>query len=944
MTDRSNKKSLNKNEQLDVNQDAILDETESSLPPITEFQYDEDAIDRLLMNSGFDNDDLLEAAETEADLSTFVEDTDSAIELNDFSDFSDFDKLQEISVESTADVAMDKSDDLDATDLIRDELLETPSIINNAEAEQEDDALSDFSDFSDFNESSLIPDDIAPVTDKESTLREDEDLDDFSKQIEQQLAEAEQLSAQANIVPADKDDLYENADDNVQDSASASATEFQDDEDAIDRLLMNSGFDDDDLLEAAETEADLSALDDDTDSAIELNDFSDFSDFDKPQEISVESTADIAMDENDDLDAADLIRNELIETQPLINNAEAEQEDDPLTDVSESSDSNESNLIQDDIVPSSDEESTLGEADDLDDFSKQIEQQLAEAEQVSKGVTSDGLSQSRTEEGDDDFSKLIEAQLTEAEQLSAQTYMAPTDMEQLNENDDDDVLNFASDSTVDDVLNFASDSTDEDVLDFASDSTDDDVLDFASDSTDENVLDFASDSTDEDVLDFASDSTDEDVLAFAPETENIITSTPKTNSASDNMKNEKSSTLEFNQDDTKKQLEKSQLTVKKSKLMAYLALGFGVAAASAAGVLGVMTYNAKTEISKLTAVISSLEATQEQMTKDDPQAEINAIMTSVTQLNQQVYGLISELKVNPQIPTQELDSKVTGIVAKQDMVSKALAMLQNKTGMGEQIVSSGLSGTEQLKAAQEPTSANSHETTPAKIDATHAPIAPAKEESTHDVTPVKLETEHTSVKDVAAPALINEKAKTEIPPAKVDVKPVISPVKTEAKPEAVAAKVDIKPVISPAKIGAKPETAATKVDVKPAIAPTKPETVADKKVVKTEKETVPAKVIAQPESLTAKPAIKAKAEIEKPKKPEVTGIWGVNLAAFKQEWFAKSKAAEFARQGIYADVLPISGNMYRLRVGGFKNKAEANANKARIKKVLNLDSVWVSDN
>lgn len=75
--------------------------------------------------------------------------------------------------------------------------------------------------------------------------------------------------------------------------------------------------------------------------------------------------------------------------------------------------------------------------------------------------------------------------------------------------------------------------------------------------------------------------------------------------------------------------------------------------------------------------------------------------------------------------------------------------------------------------------------------------------------------------------------------------------------------------------------------------------------------------------------------------------WGVNLIAVKQEWYANRKAAEFARQCVFAKVIPIQGKdspMYRLRVGGFKSKVEALANADRIKTALKLDSVWVSDN
>jgi cell division protein FtsN len=116
-------------------------------------------------------------------------------------------------------------------------------------------------------------------------------------------------------------------------------------------------------------------------------------------------------------------------------------------------------------------------------------------------------------------------------------------------------------------------------------------------------------------------------------------------------------------------------------------------------------------------------------------------------------------------------------------------------------------------------------------------------------------------------------------------------------------------------------------------------------------EVVLAKVKAKPETVTAKPAYATKSVIKHDArrviKQEVYGKWGVNLIAFKQEWFAKSKAAEFARLGVITEVVPVrekNVTMYRLRAGGFKSKAEAVSNTAKLKKTLNLDSVWVSDN
>ncbi|MCD2451437.1 SPOR domain-containing protein [Methylicorpusculum oleiharenae] len=73
-------------------------------------------------------------------------------------------------------------------------------------------------------------------------------------------------------------------------------------------------------------------------------------------------------------------------------------------------------------------------------------------------------------------------------------------------------------------------------------------------------------------------------------------------------------------------------------------------------------------------------------------------------------------------------------------------------------------------------------------------------------------------------------------------------------------------------------------------------------------------------------------------------VWAVNLVAFRQDWYAERKAAEFTRQGIPVRVVPVEkqGEMwYRLAVPGFAEKSEAQVYAARLKKALNLDSVWV---
>lgn len=90
----------------------------------------------------------------------------------------------------------------------------------------------------------------------------------------------------------------------------------------------------------------------------------------------------------------------------------------------------------------------------------------------------------------------------------------------------------------------------------------------------------------------------------------------------------------------------------------------------------------------------------------------------------------------------------------------------------------------------------------------------------------------------------------------------------------------------------------------------------------------------------AKPVVKKAAQ-------PVKENWMVNLVAFKQDWYAKRKAEEFAAKGVPAKVMKTETkgeNWYRLSVDGFGSQYEAAAYAARVKKTLNLDSVWVNKN
>jgi cell division protein FtsN len=83
-----------------------------------------------------------------------------------------------------------------------------------------------------------------------------------------------------------------------------------------------------------------------------------------------------------------------------------------------------------------------------------------------------------------------------------------------------------------------------------------------------------------------------------------------------------------------------------------------------------------------------------------------------------------------------------------------------------------------------------------------------------------------------------------------------------------------------------------------------------------------------------------------PKKPAIVEEnWAVNLIAFKQDWYAKRKAEEYSAKGVQAKVSKADSkgeSWYRLSVDGFKSQYEAAGYAAKVKKSLNLDSVWVA--
>lgn len=73
--------------------------------------------------------------------------------------------------------------------------------------------------------------------------------------------------------------------------------------------------------------------------------------------------------------------------------------------------------------------------------------------------------------------------------------------------------------------------------------------------------------------------------------------------------------------------------------------------------------------------------------------------------------------------------------------------------------------------------------------------------------------------------------------------------------------------------------------------------------------------------------------------------WAVNLVAFRQKWYAKNKLQEFNKKNVAAELIQVKvkgETWYRLRVKGFKSEKEASRYATKVKKTLNLGSVWVT--
>jgi cell division protein FtsN len=970
--------------------------------PLNEAQDDEDDLDRLVMNTALGTDYTQELVRQE--------DVETLEELDSFSDFSDFDEPEkgDAAPRDELDDFLDLIDDYDESDMILDdevdasisaeEKLVEPLIVEESDEEEDVggvEELDKFSDFSDFNESGIIP-----------AAEEVIELDQSTENLSSNIADADLSDEVDDLLGFDGfgDDFAESdPTQNDKDEASIpSAVDLSapaEDEtlgeekgvDAVEELdgfSDFSDFDEPEIVPAAEIEGSEKVMDNSSSPVNDVNlteEFDEFSDFDgfgedfdesdmiqddeveasanlvepdKDQESVIEqsfgdeNTADI-LSLNDGLDAQDALE----QTIEIVDEADEFDESDLIQDdeVEASADL----VVADEELPAAVEESVNDVQDDENSFNNLFaDADFGEEDALEQagGKVDALIDDASLPDEVDDFSGFSddfnESDLINDDEVEALANSVAADEElpvavdeSVNDVQDDensfnnlfadadfgeeDALEqaggkkdeFGDDASLSEIDSFFQLSEDKD--DFSVQIDDAQFTDGKSSTQDEQEDDFLLPdfdiTADTEISDTPADagikgsefsdafgntdflSGNEAVPTSDPQTselksggkEAIVEPTPKqaVDTATEDLESVKLNPFDFELEDLKKQLEGAENKVKKAKRYSYVAMGFGAIALSAAAGLGVMTYGAKTEVSRLTEAVTTLEANLAKSAANSPSEEIGDMRNSVVSLNKQVDGFITELKENSQFPTDLLNNKVPNIVAKQDMVSKALDMLQVKVGALEEKVS--------LAPPVPPV------VEPPKVEAAPEPApAPVKEENAHEIAP-----EHEQIKNVG----------------KHDPKEVSAHEHAQHVKEVVVS-----------------EPAPSKKETAHEQAPTKE---------KVTHETAPVKLKPQPEAAATKPIVSEKVVAEeqpvKAIKQAVIGKWGVNLVAFKQEWFAKSKAAEFARLGIFAEVIPVhekNTTMYRLRVGGFKTKAEANSNTAKIKQALNLDSVWVSDN
>lgn len=970
MTDSLGKKPQNRRNSFDADLDAMLDEAELSLSPIDDL-LDEDAIDRLLIDDGFDREDdaqtsghhkleptMEDAQNSETEPDDLVEDL-SFIQAETDADEMDL-RLDEASaeLELPADQIEMLVDDA-PLELIAD--IE-PTFTQEAESNHTADEIDLRLDLADTDSPSLKAEDdlvYEPIDTKESEEPIESDALDLKLQQaseelelpfdqEDDLLEPEAAEHTASSIERLGIALLEDEPEEIGSALSDDlpiSEEVDSDEDFISMMLdqeaelatdLDEAYDNqlNDLKTQATEHTETNAIADEQQAVALAQDEPEIilTAPDDNQVLAFENDDDIELvDQADDI--AETAAVDADEMDP--ESAELEEEvlafgafaDDDWHTAEQSAEPS-----QDDLDLVSQDEIELDEQDSI--IAEQPDEPQAEESELDEldfsaladSVADDSLAEVEQEEimdefGDEDAESALARQIEEslladndafADDSFENTENAPNNINELNalEVIDDEFsdipgLNSEIDEFSDDDLLIGVDladldsetASDEQIEGIMSDQTiesgleDDDFLmadfDISAEQDNENSSEnpYGDDSPllDEPIAtDFGSNELDnsdfDDDLVIepvAPVENNLpINEAAVAALALAEFKSEQES---FNKQQ-KKLIGDLEKKTKKSSIITYTSLGFGLIAMSVAGYLGFVAHSAKNEATRLNEVIVGLEKKLQEL----PAKPIESPAEAVDELPEDADLESDELKeVEPKAPEPATETKQIP--------------QHGKTALAAPVTENDLEHKSETadKASKESSSEHADKSEPVKTE--------LKKESTHE-----------------------------------DAKEAV---KTDLKEDKATKTEEV--VVPKKKIIFVDEKAATKeVSEKPA------EPVAEKKLPEAPKKALPA--IKPVKTPVKKKPVKAEAIVKNEpvviKKLQSGGDWSVNLIAFKQDWYAKGKANEFRQKGIPVDIVPVqidNVTWYRVRVNGFNGRADANAYAERVKKALNLSSVWV---
>ena len=360
---------------------------------------------------------------------------------------------------------------------------------------------------------------------------------------------------------------------------------------------------------------------------------------------------------------------------------------------------------------------------------------------------------------------------------------------------------------------------------------------------------------------------------------------------------------------------------KKAATFGYAALGVGIIGLIGSGAIGYLSMGTKTETETLAQSVAELQETVNDIVNKAPEKEkeIAGIKTSVEQLNQKVEKLVAAQAAATVVAPTEA-AKVSDV--KTTEPAKSLVNLSNGktpavTGKVAPLTTGKIdTGFDAAKLAE------TEIVQPVDISPAHPTGEKAEQPKLSDMA--KKSADETKVKDEKAEA---EKVAKAAKAAKAEAE------KVKAKEEAALLTEKLTKISTIAKAAA----ASTKTEEPRASRYTGKMTRGMARGIAKERNEgtrVTAKTDAKKEVLNA--AIK-------PQKAVPAGKYTVNVVSYQQEWFAQSKAAEFKQKGIPVEVSPVDpskyGTKYRLKVGGFRTRAEASA----YAKSHGLNDAWVSN-